>query len=253
MANLSTLFPPVNVGPTGPTGGTGSVGPTGPTGNAGSGGPTGPTGSTGTGGPTGPTGPQGVAATASGFSNIAVFTSSGTWNIPAGITKCRVTVTGAGGGQSGSSAGSRNGGGAGAGGTVIAILDLTGSTASITIGTSSAYSSGGSSSFTNGSVTITGGGGTGVSPPFNGGGGGANGGTGSVSGTVLSSLIINGGDGQKVLDGANLYIFPSGGASFWAGPQSGTNATPRSYGVGASGSYGSNAYAGGPGIVMIEY
>lgn len=56
MANLSTLFPPVNVGPTGPTGGTGSVGPTGPTGSTGDTGAIGPTGPSVT-GPTGPTGP----------------------------------------------------------------------------------------------------------------------------------------------------------------------------------------------------
>jgi hypothetical protein len=56
MANLSTLFPPVNVGPTGPTGGTGSVGPTGPTGSTGNTGAIGPTGPSVT-GPTGPTGP----------------------------------------------------------------------------------------------------------------------------------------------------------------------------------------------------
>lgn len=56
MANLSTLFPPVNVGPTGPTGSTGAGGPTGPTGSTGNTGATGPTGPSVT-GPTGPTGP----------------------------------------------------------------------------------------------------------------------------------------------------------------------------------------------------
>lgn len=56
MANLSTLFPPVNVGPTGPTGGTGAIGPTGPTGSTGNTGAIGPTGPSVT-GPTGPTGP----------------------------------------------------------------------------------------------------------------------------------------------------------------------------------------------------
>lgn len=60
MANLSTLFPPVNVGPTGPTGSTGAIGPTGPTGSTGAVGPTGPTGSTGDIGPIGPTGNTGA-------------------------------------------------------------------------------------------------------------------------------------------------------------------------------------------------
>lgn len=49
------------VGPTGPTGSQGVAGPTGPTGNTGSTGPTGPTGTQGVSGPTGPTGAQGIA------------------------------------------------------------------------------------------------------------------------------------------------------------------------------------------------
>ena len=193
-----------------------------------------------------------ATAPAGGFSNTVIFTSSGTWSIPAGITKCRVTVTGAGGGQNGGAASNRTGGGAGAGGTVIAVLNLTGSTASITIGTSSSGSSGGDSSFTNGSITITSFGGTLSSPPFNG-GGGSNGNSGSVTGTVISSLIINGGDGQRAFDNATLQLAPNGGGSFWAGPSNSRSAPSTSYGVGASGSWGSNAYAGGPGVVMIEF
>ena len=34
-----------------------------------------------------------AAAAAGGFSNFVVFTSSGTWSVPAGVTKCKVTVT----------------------------------------------------------------------------------------------------------------------------------------------------------------
>ena len=39
-----------------------------------------------------------AAAPAGGFSNIQVFTSNGTFTVPAGITKAKVTVVGGGGG-----------------------------------------------------------------------------------------------------------------------------------------------------------
>jgi len=39
---------------------------------------------------------QTTAAGGGGFSNLTVFTSSGTWTVPAGITKCKVTVVGGG-------------------------------------------------------------------------------------------------------------------------------------------------------------
>lgn len=74
MANLSTLFPPVNVGPTGPTGGTGSVGPTGPTGSTGNTGAIGPTGPSVT-GPTGPTGPAPDTSTYVTTSGIQTLTN----------------------------------------------------------------------------------------------------------------------------------------------------------------------------------
>ena len=44
---------------------------------------------------------QTTAAGASGFSSMQVFTSSGTFTVPAGITKVKVTVYGAGGGGGG--------------------------------------------------------------------------------------------------------------------------------------------------------
>lgn len=85
MANLSTLFPPVNVGPTGPTGGTGSVGPTGPTGSTGDTGAIGPTGPSVT-GPTGPTGPAPDTST--------YVTTTGTQTLT-NKTLTRPTLTGA--------------------------------------------------------------------------------------------------------------------------------------------------------------
>ena len=89
-----------------------------------------------------------------------VFTSSGTFTIPA--TKVKVTVIGAGGGAVNSGAYS----GAGAGGTAIKWLSglTVGATLTVTIGTGgSAGASGGSSTVTSGTQTIstiTGGGGS---------------------------------------------------------------------------------------------
>jgi hypothetical protein len=101
------------------------------------------------------------APPAGGFSNMEVFTASGTFTVPLGITKAKVTVVGGG------------GGGAGTGGTVqmerggyggvgIAVIDGISGSVSVTIGNggagsnSGAGSSGGTSSF--GSyITATGG------------------------------------------------------------------------------------------------
>ena len=61
-------------------------------------------------------------AVVSGFSNMTVFTSSGTWTVPTGITKAKVTVIGGGGGG-GSDIGN-GGGGGGGGGASIKVLTV---------------------------------------------------------------------------------------------------------------------------------
>lgn len=96
MANLSTLFPPINVGPTGPTGSTGAGGPTGPTGSAGVSGPTGPTGTTGAGGPTGPTGSTGATGLTGPTGSTGTTGASGPTGPtgPAPDTSTYVTTTG---------------------------------------------------------------------------------------------------------------------------------------------------------------
>jgi hypothetical protein len=67
-------------------------------------------------------GVPGWAAVSGGYSNYQSFTSSGTWTVPTGITKCAVyMVGGGGGGGSGAlriSSGGINGGGGGAGGAI---------------------------------------------------------------------------------------------------------------------------------------
>jgi hypothetical protein len=182
-------------------------------------------------------------AAAGGFSNLQVFTSSGTWTIPSGITKCLVYCTGAGGGTTGQNSGS---GGGGAAGTAIKIYSLSGATASVTIGSGSAGAAGGNSSFVNNGVTITGNGGNANSS-----------GNGGLSGTASGGDInITGGDGGS-RGAAALGL--SGGSSYWGGGGRGeadsytSGQTNKAYGSGAGGSGNSSTASGTDGIVVIYY
>ena len=103
----------------------------------------------------------------SGLSSVQVFTASGTWTKPAGITKVMVEVQGAGG--SGSATGTNYSSG-GAGAYVKKILDVSSVTSStITVGSGGAAiaanggagNAGGASSWNDGvNTTLTAGGGT---------------------------------------------------------------------------------------------
>jgi len=67
--------------------------------------------------------------------NRQVFTSSGTFNVPIGVSRVKVTVIGAG-GSGGNGVGDNQGGGGGAGGYVVDYVGVTaGGTASVTVGT----------------------------------------------------------------------------------------------------------------------
>ena len=184
-----------------------------------------------------------AAAAAGGFSNLQVFTSTGTWTIPSGITKCLVYCTGAGGGTTGINSGS---GGGGAAGTAIKIYSLSGATASVTIGSGSAGAAGGNSSFSNNGVTITGNGGNANSS-----------GDGGLSGTASGGDInISGGDGGS-RGSAALGMY--GGSSYWGGGGRGeggnftSGQTNKAYGSGAGGSGSSATASGTDGIVVIYY
>jgi PEGA domain/Collagen triple helix repeat (20 copies) len=141
-------------GPAGPTGATGAVGPVGPIGPQGATGPQGPKGDTGatgpagvagatgaTGpvgpaGPSGPTGPQGVVGPTGptgGLIGRHEFQSSGTFVVPAGVSRLSVELYGAGGG--GTVLRCNNGGGGGAGAytsTILAVQE--GQTLTINVG-----------------------------------------------------------------------------------------------------------------------
>lgn len=76
----------------GPTGVTGNIGPTGVMGNTGATGATGPSG-----GPVGPTGPSGVSLQGT-IPTMVVYDTSGTFIVPAGVTKIMAEVWGGGSG-----------------------------------------------------------------------------------------------------------------------------------------------------------
>jgi hypothetical protein len=102
-----------------------------------------------------------------GLKSVQTFTSSGTWNKPAGVTKVIVEVQGAGGGGgSGDNYGGQIGGGGGYAKKMIDVSSIASST--ITVGSGGAGgipivngSNGGDSIWSDGTNTVTGGGGIG--------------------------------------------------------------------------------------------
>ena len=200
--------------------------------------------------------PYSDVSVASSYAGVAStqFTSSGTFTVPTGITKVKVTVVGGGGGGgsgSGSGAGYGCGGnGGGGGGAAIKYLSgLTpGNTLTVTVG-----SAGGTSSVASGTQTITtisatGAGGIGSNGDINirGGAGGSGGSTPANSG-----INVQGGNG-------GTSIMGGGGA----GGSSSVGAAGGAYGGGGGG--GGNLYqcsswgnyaggAGAGGIVLFEY
>ena len=152
-----------------------------------------------------------------GFSNVQVFTSSGTFTVPAGITRAKVTVVGGGG-----SGASGVGGGGGGGGTAIEIVTgLTpGGTVTVTVGGVAGTSSFGAYCSATGGATVTsisgGAGGVGSGGDINlsgsgGGGGGTTGGF-SIYGTGGSSSFGGGGYGAVNSVGGNGGNYGGGGA-----------------------------------------
>jgi len=115
---------------------------------------------------------DGTWATAGGESNNdQVFTSSGTFNVPAGVSRVKVTVIGAGGSGGNGNYNNNNdqniaGGGGGAGGCVIDYVAVTpGGTATVTVGTNAGTRT---SSFAGGTTLSASGGNNGNNAVLNG-------------------------------------------------------------------------------------
>ena len=223
-----------------------------------------------------------AAAGGGGLRTWEVFTASGTFTVPAGVTEVVVYVTGGGGGGSGSGYGGgyRVNGVSGAGGGT-AIMKVTGltpaATESVTIGAGggggAAYagasitggSSGGTSSFGAHCSATGGGGGSGTSE----GGWGGNGSGGDLNlyggaGGAPYAGLTNSGTGHAAQNslGGGSYWSPNSGYPPKSTHSSGTRVSggaARGYGTGGTGSYSyqaTSSFSGGDGedgLVVVEY
>ena len=182
------------------------------------------------------------------FSNIQVFTSSGTFTVPTGVTKIRAKVWGAGGAGGSSTSLDNPGGGGGGGGYGEGIFSVTpGQQLQITVG-AGGYGSGGSSSVGT-LITSTGGsiGGTGSASGVGAGGVGGSSSGGQVvipggdgtAGIVYSSTYMEGGMGNSAFGSAVSRVTAGFGTSFDGGvgvsPGGGGSGSTNTGGAGASG------------------
>lgn len=192
-----------------------------------------------------------------GFSRTQVFTASGNFVLPQGVTQVRVRVVGGGGGGGGCGSG-LGGGGGGAGGYAEGVFTLSpGTVVPVSIGAGGVGGGqatpggvGGSSSFGSWCSASGGGGGGAGSLAAGGGGGGGFGGVLQIAGGF-------GSDGE-----AGGMAFPGdGGASAFGGGGRASNGYVASQqdgqapGSGAGGCYfttGSGG-AGAAGLVIVEY
>lgn len=163
------------------------------------------------------------------YSRRQVFTSSGTFTVPAGIYSIKVKSVGAGGGGGGSAGGS--GAAGGGGGYADGVYTTTPATAyTVTVGTGGSAGANGDGSA--GSATTFG-----VLQTANGGGGGISGGAGGAGGTATGGdFNITGQLGSRGISGGSLGGHSGGG--FKRG------------GAGASSGAGT---AGDDGLVIVEY
>ena len=203
------------------------------------------------------------AAAGGGLQSIQVFSSSGTYTKPAGITKIKVYITGGGGSGGGCPTSNINqkGGGGGGGGTAIELLDATSITSeTVTIGAGGGASvgdgiSGGTSSF--GSFCSASGGGIGrqagnVSAPAGAPGGDGIGGTYNLRGSA-------GGEANDI--GSAEQQGGSGGSTFFGGGGTGVIGNSAQAGSNGGGGGGTSSNqppttrgsgAGGDGICVVE-
>ena len=197
---------------------------------------------------------------APGFGRVAVFTTSGNWTVPLGVTQAKVTVVGGGAGGSSCfcSSGTTNasGGGGGGGGAAIKIVAVTpGSVIPATVGNGGASGFGGGSSSFGTFLSATGGASTAfiatnVSP----GGSGGNGAGGTIN--------LGGGIGSDGQSGSFLFAGNGGSSIFGGAGRAGAHAGQpgTAFGAGGGGAYDTVAsnttFAGGAGangIVIVEY
>jgi len=208
--------------------------------------------------PVGVTGGSGLSV--GGLKSMQVFTSSGTWTRPSGITTIKVYVTGGGGGASPVNSDDISGGG-GAGATAIEIIDVTSvSSVAVTVGAGHAgVANNGSNNEAAGNASSFGG-------YCTGGGGYTAGGFWGIAGrggtATGGDINIYGGDGQGGAIDQTSPVYEAsgtGGGSFWG--QGGRGSTIANASLRAGHAFGSGGggasvtgtgASGADGIVIVE-
>ena len=180
--------------------------------------------------------------TASPIPTINVLTSgSGTWTIPAGVTKVKVTVVGGGGNSASGSYGYNLAGGSGGGTAIKWLSGLTpGKTLDYTVGAATAASqvvTGASNGQTITSI-VGSAGGSGIAPTNTGEGGQASGGDLNIPGARALTISADG----------PIY----GGGSHFAPPQFSVTTAGNIPGGGAGPSTGA-VISGARGVIIFEY
>ena len=180
--------------------------------------------------------------TVGGFSNLQVFTGDGTFTVPAGITKVKVTVIGGGGGGGSAGGGNYGSGGGGGGAAIEVISGLTpGGTVSVTVGTGGAAGSAGNTSSFGAYCSATGG---------SAGAQNTAGGAGGVGSSGDLNIAGGGGAGYSLGGAGGSSIYGGGGR----GGVSSTGGAGGAYGGGGGGVFGSGTGgAGAAGVVIVEY
>jgi hypothetical protein len=191
--------------------------------------------------------------------NVRVFTNSGTFVVPANVTRIMVEIWGGGGGG-GKGSIYNFGGGGGSGGYAFNVFNVTpGASYPVTVGSGGTNGvSGTSSSF--GALMIAAGGGAGTNAPSssNGGqGGGGRGGTTTNSIYPFIGSAGNSGNANNVAGGNGASASGEfGGTGGW-GVVSGAGAHANGPGAGGGGgAAGQNPYpggTGGPGLIVVYY
>ncbi len=212
--------------------------------------------------PAAPVLPFKLPALRPGFAQIQSFTASGSFTVPQGVSRVRVTVIG-GGGAGGTDA-QLPGGGGGAGGRALRIISgLTpGAVIPVTVGAGGVASTspadgspGGTSSF---GVYVSATGGQGGSGGFansaaaGGGGGGGAGGDVNIGGSFGTDSIViaaRGGDGGGPGAGRGTTGYATGMSALGFGGGGGGGGSSSTTGTGSGASGG----AGGPGLVLVEF
>lgn len=197
----------------------------------------------------------GFGSPASGFTSMQVFTSSGTFTVPAGVTRALVEVLGGGGGggRTASEDGSDFGTGGGGGGYARKVVTglSAGGTVTVTVGTGGAKAGSGGTAGTDGGASSFG-----AHVSASGGAGGSASADALVDGGVGSNGDINlqGGFGES----HSVMNMSSGGSTqFGIGGIMKTSPLKKSAVGYGSGGYGANytttAENGRPGIVIVYY